>query len=1117
VEDDVKKQSLWIVIIFLFIIMATVTPPAALAQVSSGTITGTVTDTSGAPVAGATITITHVAQNLSKTLITNSYGLYEVKFLPVGAYRVTAEHAGFKTAIQEGLDLTVGQVMRVDFTFVVGTSKEVVTVTSDATQSIETETSEVGQIINSRQVEDLPLNGRNFTDLIPLTAGVGTGSQGQSNSGFNFNGSRSDQNMFLIDGADNIDINNNLLLNPTLDSIQEFQVLSGSYSAEYGRAAGGIVTVKLKSGTNELHGSLFEFVRNDIFDANGFFNNQLPPTTGDKAPRQPLNRNQFGGSLGGPIIKNKTFFFVDYQGFRQTEGGSSILSVPTQLERNGDFTQTLAPGQAIYQNALLGQTYPGCNLNNFTSACQIIPAGAIDPVVAKMMPFYPLPNVPGTFIPGQGTINNYIAAGNTTNNYNQFDIKIDHQLTANDSLSGHYSFYQSRQVIPAAFDGGLVGPCLGCGIVDDFLAGSPYDRNQNVGITELHTFSSTTTNEFRANLSRTYNEYASSDGGQNIAEQIGMANVNVSPYTTGLPWFYLSPSPTWMGTSAFTPEVLGYTTYQFSDNLSHVAGKHFLKMGFDMRRRLNNQLGNFFGKGEYVFVPLFTGNAMGDFLTGRPYEISQDLTPGPIGLREIEYAGYFQDDYKMTRRLTLNLGLRYELFPGIVEAHNLLSSVNTQTATVDLAGVGGVPRQLTNTDYKNFGPRVGFAYALNDKADLVVRGGYGISYSNFADSLNKAGLNPPYTQAFSVVNLDPTYQATYTVADGLPTQLAVTPENFDPNNPTGAFRQVARNVPTPYVESYSLNVQKALPGNLMIQAGYVGTHGVHLPGNLEGDPAPPGDPSTLQQRRIYYSTMPNVTSITLFENIFFSDYNALQLKAEKRLSNGLQFLMTYTFAKSIDDLNGSSVTGGGNNNATSQPQDPFDPGADRGLSGFNQKHRFVTAATYELPIGRGHQFGSNWNPVLNAFLGGWQLNGILTLSSGLPFSVLASSAASCGCSVGDLRANIIGDPSLPAGQKQGPNGWFNPAAFTDPVQSYGDSGRNIIIGPGYANLDTSLFKIISIKENHQLQIRVEYFNVFNRTNFMNPANSQNATWTSGGILTENFPARIGQFAIKYVF
>lgn len=1113
------KRLSWFGILIVFGLIQAITPRTARGQVSSGTIAGIVTDSSGASVAGVAVTIRQKEQNLVKILKTNDSGLYESKFLPTGTYVVSVEHPGFKKEIYEGLQLTVGQIMRVDFDLKVGANNEFVVVTADAAQNIKTESSDIGQTIVQRQVQDLPLNGRNFTDLIALAPGTASGTQGQSNSGFNFNGSRSDQNMFLIEGNDDVDINNNLLVNPPLESIQEFQVLSGTYSAEYGRSAGGIVTVKLKSGSNAFHGSLFEFVRNSVFDANGFFNNQLPPAAGEtKAARAPLTRNQFGGSLGGPIIKDKTFFFVDYQGFRESDGKTTIQSVPTDLERAGDFSQTLNPGQILYQNALLGTVYPGCNPAAFTPAtCQVIPAAFIDPPASKLAAFYPEPNVPGVFIPGQGTINNYIGAGTATTGYDQFDVKVDHQFSTRDSLSAHYSYFKSVALIPSAFGDGKTGPCIGCGYVLDFLAGAPTARSQNAGITELHTFSSNTTNEFRAGLSRLSNMYLSADGGENLADQVGIANVNVGKYTTGLPWFYFVPSPSFMGTSPFTPEIDGYTTYQFSDNVSHVAGKHLLKFGFDMRRRLNNQLGNFFGKGEYVFVPFFTGNAFADFMTGRPLVISQDLTPGAIGLREIEYAGYFQDDYKVTRRLTLNLGLRYEVFPGVVEVNNKISNLNIQKGIVELAGIDGAPRQFVNTDYNNFGPRVGFAWALNEKATTVLRGGYGISYSNFADSINKAGLNPPYTQAFSLTNLGADLNAIYKLSDGLPTNLAVTPANFDPTNPTGAFRQIDPNARSPYAESYSFNIQKALPANMLIEIGYVGSRGVKLPGNVEGNPAPPGDTATMQQRRIYYDIIPNVSNVTEFENEFASTYNALQVKAEKRISNGVQFLMTYTFSKSIDNLNGSSLTGGGNSNPSGQPQNPFDISSDRGLSGFNQTHRFVTAASWELPFGRGRTFGHDWNAVTNAFLGGWQVNGILTLSSGIPFSVLATSSANCGCSTGNLRADLIGDPSLPPGQQQGPNGWFNKAAFADPVQAYGNSGRNIIIGPGYANTDMSFFKTFTFKERHQLQFRAELFNIFNRVNFMNPANAANATWTSGGILTESFPARIGQFALKYNF
>ena len=1094
--------------------------PLLCAQVSSGTITGIVTDSTGSVIPGATVRVVQVNQNVTQIFTTNDHGIYEAKFLPIGQYTVSAERVGFKKVVTTGLDLTVGQVMRVDFHLVVGGIQQTVDVVSGAAQQLKTETSDVGQVIDDKQVADLPLNGRNFTDLIPLNAGVTTGIQDEANGGYNFNGSRSDQNMFLIEGSDDVDLNNDLLVNPTLESIQEFQVLTGNFSAEYGRSAGGIVTVKMKSGTNQWHGSLFEFLRNDKLDANGYFNNQLLSPTGGPPARQPLKRNQYGGSFSGPIVKNKAFFFTDYQGTRDAEGRTEIDSVPTALERAGDFTQTLMPGQILYQNALLAQPYPGCDPNAFTpETCQVMPSSGtdgIDPVAARVVAMYPLPtpNRAGTFIPGQGTIDNYIASGGFVANTSQFDVKVDDYLTSHDSLSAHYAFVQSYSKVPAAFGNGLVGPCISCGVTLDLLAGIPKVRSQNFGLTELHNFTPNTINEFRVAFSRSYSLDESSDGGRNLADEIGLANVNVSPLTSGLPWFYLSPSPSWIGTSPFTPLLTAYTSYSFADNFTHLAGRHALKMGFDLRRRLNNGSGNFFGKGEYVFVPFFTGNAFGDFLSGRPLEIAQDYTPDIVGLREIEYAGYFQDDYKVNSRLTLNLGLRYEVFPGSVEVRNHLSSLDPVEGVVVLAGKNGAPRQLINTNFKNIGPRIGFALALDQKADTVLRGGYGISYSNFVDGLETVGLNPPYTQSFTVINLSSALDAAYYVQDGLPTGLSPTPENFDPAQPAGSYSQVVRNSPTPYTQYFSLNLQRALPWNVIMEVGYVGSRGTHLPGETQGNPAPPGDPTTEQQRRLYYSTVPNVGDINLYTNVFASNYNSLQVTATKRLANGLQFMTTYTYGRSIDDLSGSSWTGGGDTNPSAKPQNPFNIASDRAVSSFNHTHRFVASSSYELPLGSGHALGSSWGRVTNGILGGWQLNGILTLQSGAPFSVFASSSAVCGCTAGDLRANLIGNPNR---SDRGPNSWFNSAAFADPVQSYGDSGRDLIIGPGYANLDASLFKNFSIREHQRLEFRLEFFNLLNRTNFKNPVSSTNATWQSGGILTQNLPARIGQVAFKYTF
>ncbi len=801
---------------------------SGIAQDTTGTITGTVTDPQHAMVPGATVILSNLEQGTSRKTTSNQRGIYEFGFLPPGRYSVTATQAGFKQLVKSDLTLTVGLIMRVNLVLEVGDVSQSVSVVDANAQLLKTETSEVSQVINTKQVEDLPLNGRNFADLIPLNAGVTTGMQGESNGGYNMNGSRSDSNSFLVEGQDNTDINHNLLIQPPIDSIQEFQIQTGSFSAEYGRTGGGIVSLQLKSGSNKFHGSVFEFLRNDLLDANNFFANDIPLSAGQtQAQRQPLKQNQFGGTIGGPIKHDKTFFFGDYQGTRSSLGGTTIQSVPTALERQGDFSQTLAAGSPLYNDMLTGTIFPN----------QMIPASALDPAALKLAALYPLPNTPGTFIPGQGTINNYTAGGVTTNDVNQFDIKVDQYFTTKDTFSAHYSYNQGTQVIPAAFGGGTVGPCIGCGVVLDLLAGSPESRGQLGGITETHSFSPTIVNQFRIGVTRNWTFYQTSDGGKNLASELGIANVNVSPSTTGLPWFDFSPSPSWMGTSPFTPSVGGYSDWDVTDNVSLLRGRHSIKIGFDMNRRANNGVGNFFGKGAYIFTPFFTGNAFADFMTGRAIEIEQTLTPGTTGLRGQEYGSYFQDDFKVSSRLTLNLGVRYDLFPGYYEDHNRLSNIDPISGVVELAGQNGAPRSFYNTNTKNFAPRVGFAYAFDSKT--VLRGGYGISYLDANNFVSYVGANPPFTQSFTLLNLNlTTLDAMVRISDGLPTYLAPTPANFNPNQPSGAFDQVDAHSPTPYTQSFNLTLQRLLPGNIVVDAAYVGTKGTHLPGEVDGDPAP---------------------------------------------------------------------------------------------------------------------------------------------------------------------------------------------------------------------------------------------------------------------------------------
>jgi hypothetical protein len=1081
--------------------------PAAFSQETTGTITGTVTDAQDALVPGAVVTLSNLEQGAGRQAISNRQGIYEFEFLEPGHYQVTASRSGFRHVVKTDLVLTVGQTMRIDFTLQLGDVNQSISVSDTRSQMLETDSSEVSQVINSTQVADLPLNGRNFDDLIPLMAGATTGMQGQSNGGYNLNGSRSDANLFVIEGQSNNDFNNNLLIRPEIDAIQEFQILTSTFSAEYGSTGGGIVSIQLKSGGNQFHASLFEFLRNDKLDANNFFANDVPLLSGQtSAPREELQRNQFGGTLGGPIVRDKTFFFVDYQGSRQIAAATTIQTVPTLLEREGNFSQDLGSGKALYENSFLGTIFPN----------QTIPASALDPAAVKLTNFYPLPNVAGTFIPGQGVVNNYSTSGIGTNNSNQFDIKLDHYLTPADTFSGHYSFSQGDQVIPAAFGNGTVGPCIGCDNVLDLLAGSPQSRSQQAGIAETHIFSPATVNEFRFGVTRGWSFYQTSDGGQNLANQVGIPNVNVSAYTTGLPWFDFTPSPSWMGTSPFTPSLTGYTDWEESDNLSLLRGRHSIKLGFDMHRRENNTAGNFFAQGAYIFTPFFTGNAFGDFLTGRATEIEQTLTPGVTGLRGQEYGAYIQDDFKVTPRLTLNLGLRYDLFPGAYEEYNRLSNLDPVTGVVELAGKDGAPRNFVPTDYLNFAPRFGFAYAVTP--DTVLRGGYGLSYVNANNFVSYIGANPPYTQSFTLVNLSFTnYQAINLLSQGLPTGLAPTTANFNPNQPAGNYAEAGANNRTPYTQYFSFNLQRMLPDNYVVEIGYVGTKGTRLPGEADGDPAPPGNPATEQQRRIYAATLPDVTGINYYINAFSSIYNSLQVKVEKRLSHGLQFLSTYTFSKSIDNMSGSPVTGGGDSNSSGLVQDPFDWNADRALSSFDVRNKFVTAFNYNLPFGRSQAIGGQWNRAVDGVLGGWQINGILTAQSGLPFSVYATSIADCGCSTGGLRAELIGNP-FPAGFHQSINQWFDPAAFSDPSpEQYGNSGRNIIPGPGLTDLDFSLFKKFKLDEKRMFQLRAEYFNILNHPNFLYPTSTTDATWNTGGILTQAMPARVGQVALKFIF
>ena len=1104
----------------------------AAAQVASGTITGVVSDPSGAVVPAANVIITHVEQGVDYTVNTSNEGVYIRRFLPVGTYTVTVETPGFKKEMKTGLVLTLGQTMSVDLHLMVGAESQTVEVRANVTQLLKPGSSEVGQIINHQQVQDLPLLDRNIAALIPLNAGVLSGMQGESNSGYNYNGSRSDVNMYTLDGVDNINAYSNMQLNPSVDAVEQIQVQTATYSAEFGLSAGGIVQVQLRSGSNRFHGSAWDFLRNDIMDANGYFANQLPLLPGQtEAPKQPLKQNQYGFAVGGPVKKDKIFFFGDWQGTKKRVGGVEGYSVPTAAEIRGDFSQIMSAGTVIYQNQYTGTLFPGsgCNLSSFSSACQQVPSVDQNSIAQKVLALYPLPNQTGTFTANYGPVNNWMGSGVTQLNANSFDIRTDFIASQKDSLSFHYSYADGASLVPAAWAGGKTGPCIECGNSYGLDAGTSTGRAQNIGLNYIRSLSPAVVNSLILGVSRGLSLTQTADGGQDLATQFGMPNVNIDKWTDGLPWFYFYPEPTWAGTSIYEPAAIYNTVFQISDTLSWVRGKHMIKAGAELRLNRTTTVGSAYSRGYFVLSDFYTGNAVSDFLSGDYTELFQQLQIGTRGYRSKQMGMFFQDDIKVTPKLTLNLGVRLDLYPGVTEAYNRLSNLNMNTGQVLLAGLNGAPRSFNKSFYNDWAPRIGFAYSPSSSGKWVFRGGYGISYWDPNGDGAYGASNPPYMSSFSMVNMNTnTYQPLYTLSDGIPQVLQPSVASFNRANPTGSWIVIDPKAPVSYTQSYSFGIERALGWKTVLDVSYVGTKGTHLNGYTIGDPTPPGPISTFYQRAIDYNIIPNVTGVSYFSNGFTSNYNSLQVKLQKTISQGLQYLTTYTWGKSMDDMSGDAGTGGGASNSSGEPMDPFNWRLDYARSSFDITDKFTSMINYNLPLGRGAHFGSGWNPVVNGFLGGWQTNAIVQVNTGLPFSVFPTSTFNCGCSYGQMRASLVpgavNNGNLPKSQRT-VNHWFNSEAFMDPPSStasaggggYGTAARNSIFGPAYADVDFSLFKKFTIREKAIVQLRLETFNLFNKVNFFYPISATNATWNTGGLITQSYPGRIVQVAVKIGF
>ena len=1084
------------VVLFVLILTAA----RAGAQQDAATVTGEVTDPSGGVVPGATVTVTNVATGIALTTVTNASGLYTLPGLRPGEYTVVIELQGFNRFARSGVTLQVAQVVRLDAKLQTGNVTEAVEVFAGSTL-LQTSNSSRGSVIDERKIVDLPLNGRDYNQLALLSPGVLPGTPRLASVNFkgvlNVNGNRTFNNVFLLDGVDNISYSNSFrgenvqLVQPSIEALQEFKIQTNAYSAEYGRSSGAVVNATIKSGTNTLRGSAYEFLRNDALDANNFFSNKLG------APKPKRKRDQFGGAAGGPIVRNRTFWFADYEGLRDQEGIPRVRLVPTAAEKAGLFSTAVfdpfAAGRPEFARNAQGQW--------------VIPRDRWDPAAAKIIALVPDANVAGTNI--------YASTPVTETRQDQFDVRIDHKLASTVTTFARYSFVDTDTFRPSPL------PDLAEGSFNDAF-GSNLNRSQGLAIGATWIASPTLIGEFRFGASRgNYFTYPPNVG-VNAAADFGIPNVPDDPEVVGgLPKMNIQGFDA-IGRHTSTPQFQTPRSWNPRASFTLSRSAHTLKFGFEylhVQTKINDLNATI---GRMNFEDRFTGRAVGDLLVGLPSQLA--LTSYTVMDQGQAMQFYFlQDDWRVTPRLTLNLGLRYEFATPPRERENALANFDPGSGTMVFAKDGSLyDRALIHPDYDNFAPRGGFAYSPRDR--WVVRGAYGIFYSHTVRQGREGmlGFNPPYL----VDNLLQTsVSGSAAVASAAPFQLSKGYPSglLDPNTlaPTVMRRAQDPNQKTATIHQYNFGVQHELTHDFMIDIAYVGNAGRHLPGfrnlnqraviqNANGSQAAGARP------------YPAFGDIQWMENRVASDYNALQVSAEKRMSKGLTALVSYTWGKALTEApDHISTSGGGAGFDTGtfrEPQDSYNLGAERGPAEFDIAHRFVASYVWELPFGRDRRYGKGWSRATDFVLGGWQLSGIHVLQSGLALTATlgGSSVLNLG---GERRArpNLIGDPVLPNSQRT-VDRWFNTdafAAFSPAPQAFGNAGVGIMRGPGYANFDFTFAKDFRVDERRRFQFRTEVFNAFNHMNLGVP-NIQRESSGFGQILNSG-NARIVQFGLKFYF
>jgi hypothetical protein len=1087
------------------------------AQVTMGTIVGAVKDQQGAAVPGATVTITEVNKGTTSSYATAADGSFVAPFLIPGTYEVAVELAGFRKYLHRGVVLQVNQRARVDATLEVGGLTEATEVIGLAPLT-RTDSGELGEVIEERAVRELPLNGRNFATLVYLVPGITPGQVGENLSGastfnprgasnFNALGSQANTNAWLVDGIDNNEFTyNTVIVQPTVESVREFKVLTGTFSAEFGRGA-GVVSVSTKSGNNEWHGTAFEFWRDEKFDAKNFF--ALPT-----APKAPLDRHQFGAALSGPIIKNKTFFFVDYAGLREDRGQVFVNTVPTEATRRGDFSDYRALNGnliPIYDPLTTRPNPSGSGLIRDPFPGNIIPANRLDAVGLNVASIYPLPNGPGNF-------DNYTSTVNRVVRGHSFTGRVDHRAGDRDSFFVRYSYEKYSLDAPQ----GQAACCLATPEsaasrfdLGPFVAGIQNTRltTHGAAFNWTHLFGPSVVNELRLGYAKTNPETLPSDYGHDAATSLGIQGINVSEFTSGLPNLNIQDVTGISGGPAFLPVNPKQIHYQVEDTLSWVTGRHSLKTGYRFILRKPSPFTNTNTRSSIAINRNLTnnpqtnsqGSGIGTLLLGYTTGGQRGFLLDVYDYTNSEHSAFVQDDWKLSERITLNLGLRYEIYVPDTEREDRLPNYDPEGMQLVYAGESADRHANKETRWGNLAPRFGVAWDVTGDAKNVLRAGYGRSYfpvPHAAGNLLEQNIPNSISQNYSVETnpLDFSPSRVPRLSNPFPAIVPVKPQGtaeLNAANPI-VFGHAFSNE-TPHMDSWQVSYERQITNTLMAEIAYAGSKGSNLiwVGNI--NEVQPG-PGTQASRRLI-QPLSNVATILYFDPSNESSYHGLQAKLNKRFSHGLQFLASYTFGKSLDYA-GAPASGGG---AVGGPQSVTLFDESRGPSGFDVKHRFVLSYVWELPFGEGHAIADGG--FLKPILENWQFSGIVTLSTGRPFTVFLNTGVNNGAPswpdrIGDGR---LDNPTVDL--------WFDPTAFRAPTpNTYGTSGRGVLYAPGTQTVDVSVSRSFPIKM-FRLQFRADAFNLFNTPQFGFP-NANIGSPTVGRITSTIADNRSLQFALK---